>query len=315
MLPSAVTATRRVAVLAGGDSAEREISLASGRNVARALERAGHTVVVIDPARQELPNLDWRRFDACFIALHGGAGEDGRVQQQLEDLGVAYTGSGPLASRLAMSKSASKACFLQAGVPTPRFALFESDEPLAAVARRLAPLGYPLIVKPDSQGSSLGVSCAAGPAELAGCVQACLAFDSRGLAEPRVVGREFTVAVLDRRPLPLLEIVGLEGIFSFDCKYHSRAIEHRFEHGLAQGTARRLEKAAVAAAEALHTSGLVRVDFMLDEAGEPWVLEVNTSPGMTERSLAPEAAARAGLELASLCDQLIRSCLTVEVVS
>ena len=315
MRSRAAATALRVVVLAGGDSAEREISLASGRNVARALAKARHNVAVIDPAKEPLDSIDWRRFDVCFVALHGGAGEDGRVQAMLESIGIPYTGSGPAASGLAMSKTASKECFLSAGVPTPAFATFDSRDPIAEVTAKVAALGYPIIIKPDSQGSSLGISCARTPADLARSLEECLRFDSMGLAEKKVEGREFTVAVLDRRPLPLLEIVGLEGIFSFDCKYQDQSIEHRFDFDLSLRDVRRLESAAVAAVEAIGTSGLARVDLMLDRVNEPWVLEVNTSPGMTERSLAPDAAARAGLEMPALCDQLIRECLSLEYSS
>ncbi len=157
----------RVVVLAGGDSAEREVSLRSGVAVAEALKAAEHQIRVVDPGECALDSVDWSTADACFIALHGGAGEDGRIQQQLDDLGVPYTGSGPEACWLAMSKSAAKERFVAQGVPTPAFVKIEPSEAPADVAARVEPLGYPLIVKPDGEGSSIGLSLVERPAGLA----------------------------------------------------------------------------------------------------------------------------------------------------
>ena len=208
----------RVVVLAGGDSAERFISLASGRAAAAALAAVGHEVASIDPAQTDLGDIDWTRHDACFIALHGGAGEDGRVQSRLDELGVPYTGSGPEASRLAMSKSASKERFSAAGIPTPPHVLLRGANGATHLGWcRL--LGYPLVVKPDGQGSSLGVSLVNDEAALPGALAAALALDPLVLAERWVGPREFTVAaLLDRRPLPLMEILPAESILSFDAK-------------------------------------------------------------------------------------------------
>lgn len=309
----------RVAVLLGGDSAEREISLASGNAVAAALERAGHQVTKLDPQGHALTSFDWSEFDVAFIALHGGAGEDGRVQQELESLGVPYTGSGPAASHLAMSKSLSKRRFLTAGVPTPEFARFSIWQMRDELARAgelpptLRGLGLPLIIKPDGQGSSLGVSCMRELDELAAALADCELYDSQAVAERFISGREFTVAVLDRRALPVLEIISAEGLFTYASKYHSRATEYQFEIDLPLGVLANLQAVAVAAAEALDTAGLVRVDLMLDTKRQPWVLEVNTIPGMTERSLAPKAAARAGLRMEQLCEYLVRQPLTKQI--
>lgn len=304
----------RVALLLGGDSAEREISLASGAGVAAALQKAGHLVVAIDPASHELPSIDWQSFDVCFIALHGGAGEDGRVQRQLEQLGVPYTGSGPAASELAMSKSASKERFLQAGVPTPAYQMFSTNDSPLRIANIVAALGYPAIIKPESQGSSLGVSCVQSVSQLEDALAECAQYDRFGLAERFIRGREFTVAVLDRQALPVLEIISPQGLFTYESKYQSQRTEYRFDCELPPGLDAYMQDTAVAAAAALGTAGLVRVDLMLDTADQPWVLEVNTVPGMTERSLAPKAAARAGIDMTSLCDQLVRQPVQAEIV-
>ncbi len=295
----------RVALLSGGDSAEREVSLASGDQVAWAVASLGHQVERFDPATIELHEFDWRAFDVCFIALHGGAGEDGRVQAALESLGVPYTGSNPAAARLAMSKSAAKARFDRCGVPTLPAIVFSGDELFDRVAARVAPLGYPLAVKPDSQGSSLGVGFAANEQELAARAIDASRYDSQLLAEPWIDGREFTVAVLGRRALPLLEIATPQGWFDYQAKYESDATEYRFETGLSETTVARLQAIAVAAAEALDTSGLVRIDLMLDRDGRAWVLELNSVPGLTSHSLAPKAAARAGIDFPSLCHSML----------
>ncbi|HXT60233.1 MAG TPA: D-alanine--D-alanine ligase [Pirellulales bacterium] len=299
------TSRLRIALLAGGGSAEREVSLASGRQVAAALAGRGHSVDAFDPAEIEIAEIYWGRYDVCLIALHGGAGEDGRVQAALESLVVPYTGSGPVASRLAMSKSAAKHRFRQRGVPTLPAATFQAADASSEAARRVASLGYPLVVKPDGQGSSLGIGVALDERELAARLAEAFRYDSLALIEPWVDAREFTVAVLGRRALPVLEVVAPGGLFDFQAKYESDATEYRFETGLSGAVAGRLQAIAVDAAAALETSGLVRVDLMLDREGRPWVLEVNTVPGLTSHSLAPKAAARAGFDLAALCEWML----------
>lgn len=307
------SATFMVAVLAGGESAEREVSLASGAQVARALAARHHLSEMFDPARTDLFDIPWSRFDGCFIALHGGAGEDGRVQSELERLGVPYTGSGPAASRLAMSKSAAKERFAAAGVPTMPWVSVSPDEPWVTAADRVERLGYPVVVKPDGQGSSLGVGFANIREELPDRLAAARRFDPLVLVEPWIDGREFTVAVLGRDALPLLEIATPRGWFDYQAKYKCDDTEYRFETGLPPQKSAELETLGAAAAEALGTAGLVRVDLMLDRSGQPWVLEVNTVPGLTEHSLAPKAAARAGFDLPALCDWMLRNTLHVEL--
>jgi D-alanine-D-alanine ligase len=305
--------TLSIAILAGGDSHERAVSLASGAEVTRALQGRGHRVASFDPAKIDLSSIRWDDYQVCFIALHGGAGEDGRVAAQLERLNVPYTGSGPAASRLAMSKSASKERFVQAGVPTLPYILFHESDAPAQIEACAARLGFPLVVKPDSQGSSLGVGFAQRREELATCIAESFEFDAFALAEPWVDGREYTVAVLERRPLPVLEIGTPRGFFDYEAKYHAGTTEYRFDTGLDSQQTVMLETTAVAAAAALSTSGLVRVDIMVDGLGQPWVLEVNTIPGLTRTSLAPKAAAEGGLDFPSLCEWMIQDALRVEV--
>jgi len=295
----------RVAVLAGGDSSEREVSLASGSQVAGALRTAGHQVDLLDPAAADLAGLDWSRFDGCFLALHGGAGEDGRIQQQLAAWRVPYTGSGPAASRLAMSKSAAKAVFLRAGVPTPEYVMLGPEDRPNGIAAKVSGLGFPVVIKPDGQGSSLGVGVARCAEPLPSKLAESRRYDRLVLAERFIAGRELTVSVLGRKPLPLLEIVGREEIFDYQSKYTSTVIEYRFDTGLPPMKVQEIQQTAAAAAAALGTTGLVRVDLILDQSLRPWVLEINTLPGMTGHSMAPKAAARAGLDMPALCDWML----------
>jgi D-alanine-D-alanine ligase len=302
----------RIALLAGGDSPEREVSLDSGFCVAAALEQAGHAVRWIDPGEIDLADVDWRAFDVAFNALHGGAGEDGRVQRLLDSLGVLYTGSGAPASQLAMSKSAAKTRFAAHGVPTPEFETVASDDSIHSVLASADRLKMPLVVKPDGGGSSLGVSVAMNADQVQCAFAEALQFDEHVLLERYIPGREFTVAVLDGEPLPLLEVRGAQGVFSYDQKYTPGPVHYVFDTGLTGGEAQQMLDVAIASAEALGAAGLARVDLRRDEQGAPWVLELNTSPGMTQQSMAPRAAAEAGLEMAMLCDKLVRNCLQPE---
>jgi len=296
----------RVAVLAGGESAEREVSLASGTRVAASLAEAGHDVTVIDPAQIDPARIDPKEFDGCFLALHGGSGEDGRLQRRLAEHRIPFTGSRAAASALAMSKSAAKQRFLRHGVATPEYVLLDPNHPPEATLARAQPLGFPLVVKPDAQGSSLGVGVANSAEELTARVSQAGHYGGVVLAERRIVGREVTVSVLNRRPLPPLEVVGRASIFDYHAKYASALTEYHFDLGLSPKKTKELQTTAVDAAAALGTSGLVRVDLMLDRRMRCWVLEVNTVPGMTDHSLAPMAAAQAGIAMPDLCDWMLR---------
>jgi D-alanine-D-alanine ligase len=305
------TGSLRVVVLAGGESAEREISLASGRAVIDALSSAGHQTRWVDPADCDPAEVAWADFDVCFIALHGGAGEDGRIQARLESLDVCYTGSNPAASQLAMSKSAAKERFLAAGLRTAAYCVV--DCPGHAGNPSPGELGFPLVVKPDRQGSSLGVGFAADRAELDRRVAEASRFANRVLVEKWIDGREFTVALVGRRPLPLMEIVTPRGLFDYEAKYESALTEYRFDHGLVESVASGISDRASAAVEALGCTGLARVDLMLDRRGRAWLLEVNTVPGLTEHSLAPKAAAQAGITMPQLCTWMLHDALAAKV--
>jgi D-alanine-D-alanine ligase len=299
----------RVIVLAGGISPEREVSIASGAQVVKALLTAGHRVAVVDTAEIDLAEVDFGPFDACFLALHGGAGEDGHIQRQLQQLGVPYTGSGPDASRAAMSKAFSKELFRQCAVPTPEYALIEPADSIQTIAHKAAGVGFPLITKPDAGGSSLGVEIARCEDDLPSCVGESRRFGPLVVAERYIRGRELTVSVLGRRVLPLLEVVRRREVFDYRSKYSGSPSQYSFQTGLPPITMEELRKTATAAVDALGTTGLVRVDMLLDEQMRHWVLEVNTLPGMTAASMAPKAAARDGMDMAHLCNWMLSDAL------
>jgi D-alanine-D-alanine ligase len=296
-----------VVVLLGGWSAERSISLASGRAVIRALRSRGHDVTEFDPQEMDLFRYPWAGVDVAFIALHGPFGEDGTVQTLLDELRVPYTGSGATASRLAMNKWAAKQRFLEHGLATPACQTVHAGDGPAQRAAKAAVLGYPLVVKPNAQGSSIGVSVVATPAGLDAAVEAALGYDPLVILEQFIVGRELTVAIIERRPLPVIEIRSGRAFFDFDAKYHDAATEYVFETDLPAGAVHAAEAAAVAAATAIGCQGVARVDLRLDADNVPWLLEINTVPGMTDHSLVPKAAARAGIDFAELCEQLART--------
>ena len=304
----------RVVVLAGGVSAERRVSLASGASVAQALEEAGHRAILVDPFDGGIDRVDWDRFDGCFLSLHGGAGEDGRIQRDLAARGVRFTGSDADASAAAMSKSAAKRLFRRSGVLTPRHVViqrtaFQGGKLCEKIAAAIDRLGYPLVIKPDSQGSSLGVELARGAGRLAELLPKSGRFGWPLIAEQYVCGREFTVTVLGRRPLPPLEIIAPCDIFDYDSKYSGNSTEYHAPAGLKTITLEKLQSAAVAAADSLATAAMVRIDLILDRDRRPWVLELNTLPGMTRNSLAPKAAKQIGWEMPDLCDWVLRDAM------
>ena len=307
--PATQLDSRRIVVLAGGASAERAVSLQTGCAVSAALRMQGRTVVDVDPAQIDLASRPWTSSDVAFIALHGSFGEDGGVQTILDRLDVPYTGSSAEASRLAFSKTASKVRMTQSGVPTPAFALLHRGDVGRRLPRIAERIGYPLVVKPDQQGSSLGVRLVASTDELTAAAGCALEFGDFFLLESAVGGTEWTLAVIDGKPLPLLKIRPPNQLFDFDAKYVDDLTEHTFEFDEPAETIENLICTGLAACRAIGTAGLARVDLMLDESGRPWVLEVNTVPGMTDHSLAPKAATRAGLSLGVLCDRLLLSAL------
>lgn len=299
----------RIAVLAGGTSRERNISLESGDSVAKGLSERGHIVSRIDPAHIDLGMLDWSSFDVAFLALHGTFGEDGHVQQILEEVGIPFTGSDSSASRLAFSKSAAKERFVQNEVPTAPYVLIHESDSAARIQQHAMALGFPLAVKPDGQGSSLGITIVRSQEELPQALARCFHFDPFGLLEVAIDGTEWTLGILDGQPLPLIQIETGRGFFDYTAKYEDDLTQYLFEFAFPSSVVKSIEHAGRRAYEALGCRGLARVDLRVDRFHQPWVLEVNTIPGMTSHSLVPKAASRIGLSLGALCERSIRNCL------
>lgn len=299
----------RVTVLAGGDSPERDVSLASGHAVTAALRELGEEVREIDPAEVPVSGCDWRAGDVVLLALHGPGGEDGRIQADLDNLGIPYTGCGVEASRLAFSKSRAKRCLDSAGVPTPEAVVLERGFDPRVVAELVSRCGPPVVVKPDAQGSSLGVRLVETPGEFSDAVTQAFSLGPRVLVERAVAGEEWSVGLLDDWPLPAMVIQVPGELFDFEAKYLDERTEVSFPEAVSGSTAERVVEVSRRACEAIGTRGLVRVDLRVDESGCAWVLEVNTIPGLTDHSLVPRAAAREGLSLGQLARCMIASTL------
>lgn len=300
----------RVAVLCGGNSAERAVSLKSGAAALKALAELGHAVREIDPALVDVSRCDWTQFDVAFIALHGKFGEDGAIQQVLEAARVPYTGSGVAASRLAYSKSASKECFLRCQVPTAPYVCIHDSDTAQHIRHQAAQIGFPLVVKPDTQGSSLGVSIVANESELPSAIARCFQYDTVGLLEQAIEGSEWTVGLIDDTPLPPIRIETARKFFDYAAKYEDDDTRYHLDFDVPAENIGRIIWAARSACAAVGTCGLARVDLMLDKLGRPHVLEINTVPGMTDHSLVPKAAARVGFSFPQLCQECLKSALS-----
>lgn len=287
----------RVAVLYGGRSAEREISLKSGAAVLEALQAAGVDAFGIDAGNDLLQRLGSERIDRAFIVLHGRGGEDGSMQGLLECAGIPYTGSGILASALAMDKLRTKQVWQSLGLPTPRHAVLASEADCRAAAEQL---GFPLIVKPAHEGSSIGMAKVGGIAELIAAWRAASAYDSQVLVEQWIQGPEFTVAILRGEVLPPIGLGTPHSFYDYDAKYLASDTQYRIPCGLDADREQELKTLCAKACEAVGIRGWARVDVMQDAEGAFWLLEVNTVPGMTDHSLVPMAARAAGLDFQQL---------------
>ncbi len=292
----------KVAVLMGGSSAEREISLLSGGAVLAALQRAGVDAHAFDPAQSELWQLKAQGFERVFIALHGRYGEDGTVQGALETLGIPYTGSGVLASALAMDKWRTKLVWAAVGLPTPRYQLLDEHSDLALVAPQL---GLPLIVKPAREGSSIGVTKVETVAALAPAYAAAAALDPLVLAEEFIAGQEMTAAVLGQRVLPLVHIEVPSGAYDYQNKYFTDAVRYRCPAVLEPALAAKIDRACLSAFQVLGCRGWGRADLIVQPDGGFFLLEMNTVPGMTGHSLVPMAARAAGIAFDDLVLQIL----------
>lgn len=292
----------RVAVLFGGESAEREISMRSGQGVLAAMQRCRVNVVGFDPAQRPLQALQDESVARVFIALHGRYGEDGTVQGALELLKIPYTGSGVMASSLAMDKAMTKRVWRSSDLPTPDFMLLRDPIDPAAVAQRL---GLPIAVKPVMEGSSLGFTRVDRIEELPSAVAQARQYDQMVMAEQFVTGREFTCALLQddsghTQALPLIEIVAPEGRYDYQNKYFGDSTQYLCPAPVEPAIAAHMQALSVAAFDAIGCSGWARADLMWDGTSSPMLLEINTSPGMTDHSLVPMAARAAGLDYDAL---------------
>jgi len=299
----------RVIVLLGGDSAEREISLQSGVAVSEALLAAGYPVIQVDPSRQKIAEFDWAVDDFAFLALHGTHGEDGTIQQQLDQLHICYTGSHAEASALAFHKRAAKERFLGNELLTPDFRTISIEMDDAAVQHHARELGYPLVVKPEAQGSSLGVSILTSPQQLASAVRVARELDELILLEKAIEGQEWTVPVLDDRALFPIRIGTPHQFFDFEAKYLDEETRYDVMMDLQDRIVLQVQQLSLAACQSLGCRGISRVDLRVDAAGRAWLLEVNTIPGMTQHSLVPKSALAAGWSMSRLCEEILFSAM------
>jgi D-alanine-D-alanine ligase len=297
----------KVAVLAGGIGSEREISFQSGECVAGALKQAGFEVVTADIRPDYLEILDDTSIDVFFPALHGEFGEDGRLQQILEDRSLLYAGSGPAASRLAFDKMASKMIFEDAGVSTPAAIEFDGDTNVELLEEQLLSLASRYVVKPIRQGSSVGVSIVSAPAEAIDAARKTLSEFGDCMIEEFMPGREVTVGILHGRALPIIEVRPKSGFYDYHAKYLDEQTQYLFDTVTDAATAENLSQAAVECFNALGCRHFARVDFLLTDEQIAYVLETNTIPGFTSHSLLPKAAAKAGLSMAELCSSIVEA--------
>ena len=314
-----------VVVLMGGPSAEHAISVRSGQGVVAALMRRGwrvhpllllETLTVEEASRTTRDMLEATEPDVVFIALHGSFGEDGTIQAICEELQVAYTGSDVTASRLGLQKVASRLRFEEAGLRVPCWRVIDPQNP-GALQEAVEQVGFPAVVKPTNQGSSIGVSIVTQPREVVRAAHAAARYDTRILVEAYIKGRELTVGILDREALPLVEICPkTRQFFDYTAKYTPGQTEYLVPASLNAPLTRRVQEAGLRAHDAIGCRHFSRVDVILDETGEPVILEVNTIPGLTATSLLPKAAACTGMAYEELCERLVTMALqTVEPVS
>ncbi|MFZ3171516.1 MAG: D-alanine--D-alanine ligase [Carboxydocellales bacterium] len=308
---------KRVAVLYGGLSEEREVSLRTGRAVCKALEAKGYYVKPIDVDRQVAQKLMEESVDLAFIALHGRYGEDGTIQGLLEIMAIPYTGSGVMASAVAMNKITTKRLLLDAKLPTPKFQVLKAYEvdklSLAATVLDLKSMvTLPAVVKAATQGSTIGIYFVHHWEEMTPALEKAFGFDSEVLVEEFIAGMEVTASVLGNnqpQALPLIEITSVTGKYDYEAKYTAGMSEHIIPPRLTPEKQQEIQALALQAYQTLSCRGLSRVDFMITKDGQPYILEVNTSPGMTETSLFPDAARAAGIEFPELVDRLVKLAL------
>jgi D-alanine-D-alanine ligase len=297
----------RVAVLCGGDSTEREISLLSGNAVLEGLQRRGVDAHAFDPRDRALTTLLDERFDRVWIALHGPGGEDGTLQGALEYLGVPYTGSGVMGSAIGMDKLRTKRLAHAIGVATADYVVLGGPEDFDTAVERL---GLPLIVKPATQGSSVGMTKVERESDLSAAYASAAALESSVFAEPWITGKEYTVAVLQGQALPSIRIETPKTFYDYEAKYFRDDTRYFCPSGLSSQAEQHLANLALAAFDAVGASGWGRVDFMTDATGRPLLLEINTIPGMTSHSLVPMAARAVSIDFDELVWRVLETSLT-----
>jgi len=297
----------KVAVLMGGNSSEREISLKSGDAVLQSLLRSGVNAHAVDPSKEDLLQIRQSGFDRAFIILHGCGGEDGVIQGALEAIGLPYTGTGVMGSALGMDKLRSKQLWLGAGLSTPAYKVLSDDCDFVEVSHEI---GLPMIVKPATEGSSIGMSKVTQVEDLSLAWQKAAKGDADVLAEHWVDGAEYTVAILQGEALPLIRVETVRDFYDFEAKYQSDDTRYTCPCGLSAQQEQALQQLALKAFDVVGCHGWGRVDLMCDQQDEAWLIEVNTVPGMTDHSLVPMAAKAAGIEF----DQLVWRILETSVV-
>ena len=304
---SDASAFGRVAVLFGGNSSEREISLLSGNAVLEALKSRGVDAHAFDPRDLPLSDLLAARFERVWIALHGPGGEDGTLQGALEYLGVPYTGSGVMGSAIGMDKLRTKRLAVAVGVPSADFVVLTGPQDFELALERLK---LPLIVKPATQGSSVGMTKVERAEELAAAFAAAVKLESLVFAEPWIPGKEYTVAILQGEALPAIRIETPKTFYDYEAKYFRDDTRYFCPSGLPAGAEAHLKSLALAAFESAGASGWGRADFMMDAAGRPLLLEINTIPGMTSHSLVPMAARAMGIDFPELTWRVLETSFT-----
>ncbi|MBI5048989.1 MAG: D-alanine--D-alanine ligase [Deltaproteobacteria bacterium] len=295
----------RIGVLMGGMSTEREISLKSGKAVYNALIQKYYNAVAIDVGRDVFSKITKQRIDIAFIALHGKYGEDGAIQGLLEIMGIPYTGSGILASAISINKVLAKRLFMLNKIPTPAFKVVKKGDVINNAM--FEGLGLPSIVKPNSQGSTIGVSVVSNKKNFPSAIKKALKYNDTALIEKFIKGRELTVGILSGRALPIVEIRPKNGMYDFKAKYTKGMTDYVVPAPISKTLEKMVADIAFSAFNTLECSSAARVDIMLDNKNRPYVLEVNTIPGMTELSLLPKAAKYAGINFPDMVEEILLS--------
>lgn len=303
-----IAKNKKIGVLMGGLSSEREVSLASGAAVLKALQDRGHNAVSIDMGRDAATQIQKSGIDLAFIALHGKYGEDGAVQGLLEIMGIPYTGSGILASAMGMNKTIAKQVFQSKGLLVgPYEVLYEGTQDRVAAA--LDAIRFPVVIKPHAEGSSVGVSLVFKREEVAAALELAFKYGNEVLIEKFIKGKEVQVGILGDRALGAIEIVPKRAFYDYEAKYEKGMSDHFFPARIPDAVYKKTLAAGLAAHQAIGCKGYSRVDFIIDDSGAPYILEVNTLPGMTATSLLPEIAKGVGISFPDLVEEIVRLAL------